>query len=120
MKNIFVALALFFALGASAQAKKAAVKPAPTTQEATTPDAAAQKDLTALSAVVTIKDNVKPEVLKLLVTKHRDLQSNGAALSDDRKMHLANYVAGRLELLLGAADFAKVKANTALFAQLTK
>lgn len=117
MKNIFVALALFFALGASAQVKKAAVKETPV--KVLTADEAAQKDLDALNAFLPLSENVKPNVLKLLVTKHRTLKSD-PTLSEGRKSYLAEYNASRLELLLGAEDYAKVKGNATLFSKLTK
>lgn len=116
MKNIFVALALFFALGASAQVKKPAVKPA-VAKEVTALEAA-QKDFDALNAFVSVKESSKANLVKLFETKHRELKTV-STLSEDRKKAFSEYNAGRLEMLLGAEDFAKVKANTALFTRLT-
>lgn len=122
MKNIFIALALFFALGASAQVKKAAVKQTPAQQAPSkelTPLEAAQKDYEALNAFVAIKESAKGNLIKLFETKHRDAKTT-ASLSNERKTALSEYLAARLEMYLGAEEYAKLKGNTALFAKLTK
>ncbi|MFY0483409.1 hypothetical protein ACI6PS_12470 [Flavobacterium sp. PLA-1-15] len=128
MKNIFVALAFFLAVGASAQVKKTPVKATPVkatpakaipAKELTTLEAA-QKDFTALNAIVSItNESTKANIIKTFETKHRSL-ANEASLSQDRKDALSGFVISRLEELLGTEDFAKFKANTKLFAQLTK
>lgn len=117
MKNIFVALALFFALGASAQIKKTTVKETPVKE--VTAIEAAQKDFDALNAFISIKESSKANLVKLFETKHREIKTV-ATLSEERKSTFSQYISGRLEMLLGAEDFAKVKANTALYAKLTK
>ena len=122
MKNIFVALALFFALGASAQVKKTPVKQTSAkkaqAKELTTLEAA-QKDYEALTAFVTVDESAKANLVKLFESKHRDLRSS-ATLSEERQTILLSYVTARLEEFLGAEKFAKVKGNTALFSKLTK
>lgn len=123
MKNIFVALALFFALGATAQVKKTAVKATPAKEvpaKEMTPREAAQKDFQALSAIVSVTDEpTKANLIKTFETKHREMK-DVAALSQDRKDAVSNFVVSRLEELLGTEDFAKFKANTKLFNKLTK
>lgn len=122
MKNIFVALALFFALGASAQVKKTPVKATPVkatpVKELTTSEAA-EKDFEALNAFVKIEESLKPNLVKLFETKHRDLTAT-SALSEERKTILSSHITARLEEFLGTERFAKVKANTKLFSKLTK
>jgi len=122
MKNIFVALALFFALGATAQVKKTAVKAAPVkatpAKEMTTLEAA-QKDYEALNAFISTDESAKANLVKLFETKHRDLR-NVPALSEERKTILSNFITSRLEELIGSEKFAKVKANEKLFSKLTK
>ena len=123
MKNIFVALALFFALGASAQVKKTPVKATPAKavpeKELTTLEAA-QKDFEALNAVVSVTDEpTKANIIKTFETKHISL-ANKASLSQDRKDALSGFITSRLEELLGTEGFAKLKANGKLFAKLTK
>ncbi|RZK05992.1 MAG: hypothetical protein EOO46_15490 [Flavobacterium sp.] len=122
MKNIFVALALFFALGASAQVKKTQTKATPVkaapVKELTSREAA-EKDFEALNAFVKIEESLKPNMVKLFETKHRDLKGN-SELSEDRKAILSNHITARLEEYLGTEKFAKVKANTKLFNKLTK
>ena len=82
MKNIFVALALFFALGASAQIKKTTVKETPVKE--VTAIEAAQKDLDALNAFISIKESSKANLVKLFETKHREIKTV-ATLSEERK-----------------------------------
>ena len=115
MKNIIVALTLFLALGASAQTTT--VKNTAVTQTIGA-EAAADKDLKDLAAFVNIDEQLKPDVLKLFVTKHREIEANKNEFSAERKAYFMEYISGRLEGFIGAADFAKVKANTALYNQL--
>lgn len=118
MKNILVTLVLFFALGATAQVKSTTVKETPA-QEVTAIEAA-QKDFQALNAFVAIEnESTKENLVKLFETKHRGLKDI-ASLSEERKTVFAAYISGRLEMFLGAENFAKVKANTTLFSKLTK
>lgn len=122
MKNIFVALALFFALGASAQVKKPVSNTAPAKEMSANEIAreAALKDFEALNAVVNITNEAtKANVIKTLETKHREMK-NVAELSQERKDAVTNFVTSRLEELLGTEDFAKLKGNSKLFTKLTK
>lgn len=121
MKNIFVALALFAALGVSAQAKKKAVEPTLTTvaaAEKLTPDAAAERDMKALTALVTVDESVKAEINKIFTTKYRAKEET--SLSTERSAALTSYVENQLATYLGDANFAKVKANAKLYNQLVK
>lgn len=120
MKNIFVALALFAALGVSAQAKKKTAL-APKTEmisEKMTPDAAAERDMKALATVVTIEESAKADVNKIFVTKYRTKEESN--LSSDRLTALSSYVQSSLLNYLGDANFAKLKSNTKLYNQLVK
>ena len=118
MKNIFVALALFFALGASAQVKKTTVKETPVKEVSA--HEAAQKDFEALNAFVTVKEeSAKLNLIKTFETKHREMKTI-ATLSEERKSTLSQYVDGRLKMHLGDEDYEKVKANATLFSRLTK
>lgn len=119
MKNIFIATALFLALGVSAQTKKATVTPVTSAVSQTlTPEAAAERDMKALAAVVTIDESVKADVNKIFITKYRTKQEIGS--SQERMSALTSYVESQLANFIGDANFAKVKANTQLFNQLTK
>lgn len=122
MKNIFVALALFFALGATAQVKKNPTKATPakvTPAKEMTPFETAQKDYEALNKIVSVTNEAtKVNIIKTFETKYRTLESDG--LSQERKDALYSFVTSRLEELLGTEDFAKLKSNKALFAKLTK
>jgi hypothetical protein len=119
MKNIFVALALFVALSASAQVKKTAVNPQTiAVTEKLTPEAAAERDMKALSALITIEDSSKADVNKIFITKYRIKEEQD--LTPERFTALNNYVESQLATYLGDVSFAKLKANTKLYNQLTK
>ena len=120
MKNIFVALALCVTLGVSAQAKKKAAT-ASTTEVISakmTPDAAAERDMKALTALVTIDESVKANVNKIFITKYRTKEDT--SLSAERLSELSNYVENSLLNFIGDSNFEKVKANTKLYNQLVK
>jgi hypothetical protein len=118
MKNIFVALAFFAFVGASAQTKKPTVKTAQTTvaAEKLTPELAAERDMKALSAVVTVEESVVADVNKIFVTKYRVKEDT--SLSAERLTALKSYVESSMMEYLGEANFTKVKANTKLYNQL--
>lgn len=119
MKNIFFALALFAGLGATAQTKKATVSPATTVvAEKLSAEAAAERDMKALTALVTLEESVKPEVNKILTTKYRVKEDTN--LSAERMTALYAYVESELANYLGDANFEKLKANTKLYNQLAK
>ena len=119
MKNIFVALALFAALGATAQTKKATVAQNTTVvAEQLTPDALAERDMKALSALVNIDEAVKADVNKVFTTKYRVKEDT--SLSAERLVALESYVESQLATYLGDANFAKLKADTKLYNQLVK
>lgn len=119
MKNIFIALALFAALGVSAQTKKTvATSQTSVVVEKLTPEAAAERDMNALTALVTIEDYLKADVNKIFVTKYRTKEDT--SLSAERFTALNAYVESQLVTYLGDANFAKLKANTKLYNQLTK
>lgn len=120
MKNIFVALALFAALGVSAQAKKKTAL-APKTEMALqklTPDAAAERDMKALATVVTIEESAKADVNKIFITKYRTKEDSN--LSAARLTVLSSYVQSSLLEFLGETNFAKLKSNTKIYNQLIK
>lgn len=119
MKNIFFALALLAGLGATAQTKKAVAAPATTVvAEKLTAEAAAERDMKALSALIKVDDAVKPEVNKILITKYRVKEDKN--LSPERMIALNSYVESELSNYIGSANFAKLKANTKLYNQVVK
>lgn len=120
MKNIFVAAALFLALGATAQTKKATLAPATVTavSQNLSPEAAAERDMKALAAVITVDENVKADVNKIFITKYRTKEEVGS--SPERLAALTSYVESTLANFIGDANFAKVKANAKLYNQLVK
>ena len=119
MKNIFVALALFAALGVSAQTKKGTAAPQASVASAQlTPEAAAERDMKALTALVSVDENIKADVNKVFITKYRTKADT--SLSAERMAALDAYVESQLATYLGDANFAKLKANTKLYNQLVK
>lgn len=119
MKKIFFALALFAGLGATAQTKKAVATPTTTVvAEKLTAEAAAERDMKALTALISVDESVKPEVNKIFTTKYRVKEDT--SLSADRMTALTAYVESELANYLGDANFAKLKANTKLYNQLVK
>lgn len=120
MKNIFIALALCVTLGVSAQAKKKVVATSTTevVSAKITPDAAAERDMKALTALVTIEESVKADVNKIFITKYRAKEDT--SLSAERLTELSKYVENSLLNFIGDSNFAKVKANTKLYNQLVK
>lgn len=121
MKNIFVALAFFAVIGVNAQTKEKNAKAALQTEAVTqnlSPDAAAERDMKALGAVITIDESVKADLNKLFVTKYRALEDT--SLSNERLAALNAYVESSLLNFIGESNFAKVKSNSKLFKQLVK
>ena len=120
MKNIFVALAFFTFVGATAQIKKPTVKTAQSTvvTEKITPEVAAERDMKALSSAITLEESVKADVNKIFVTKYRAKEET--SLSSERSAALSSYVESSLLNFIGESNFAKVKANTKLYNQLVK
>jgi hypothetical protein len=118
MKNIVIALAFFTFVGVSAQTKKPTVQTAKTSvvAEKLTPETAADRDMNALSAIVTIEDNLKADVNKIFITKYRTKEDT--SLSAERFAALSSYVESQLAAYLGDVNFAKLKANTKLYNQL--
>lgn len=117
MKNLIIALSLFFALGANAQTKKAAVKKQVVTEKVSN-EAAAQKNITALAAFTPLKPEMQNMLLELFTTKFRML-NDGTEVTLERKNYVSEVVTRKLEATLDAATFEKIKANKALFQSLT-
>lgn len=126
MKNLIIALSLFFALGANAQAKKAkaTVTPVKTSAPAVVAapklsnEAAAKKNIQDLTAFVTLKPETQASLTELFKTKQRMMTDAGA--SEERKQIVSEIISRKLEATLEADTFAKVKANTALYQSLIK
>lgn len=120
MKNIFVAVALFAALGVSAQTKKKAVAATKTeiVAQKLTPELAAERDMKDLSALITVKESLKADITKIFITKYRAKEETD--LSAERLTALSSYVTSSLTKYIGDANFAKLKANTKLYNQLVK
>jgi hypothetical protein len=120
MKNIFVALALFAALGVSAQAKKN-VNPVQKTEvvsQKLTPEATAERDMKALNAFIPVDESMKANISKIFITKYRTKEETN--LSPERLTALSTYVESTLLSYIGDANLAKLKSNTKLYNQLVK
>jgi hypothetical protein len=118
MKNIFVALAFFAFVGASAQTKKPTAQTAQTAVlvEKLTPELAAERDMKALAAVVTVDAAAVADVNKIFITKYRVKEDS--TLSAERLAALKSYVESSMMESLGESTFAKVKTNAKLYNQL--
>ncbi|MGK4567135.1 hypothetical protein [Flavobacterium sp. 3HN19-14] len=124
MKNLIIALSLFFALGANAQAKKAKATAAPakaipaTVAPKLTGEAAAKKNIQDLAAFVTLTPEKQASLTELFVTKQRMMTEAGA--SAERKEVVSEIIGRKLEATLDGETFAKVKANTTLYQSLIR
>lgn len=124
MKKIIALFVIMLGLSfsASAQQKKAAVKPAKqvATSQAGATDlkAAATKDVAALNKVATLNDADKQSLQGLFEYKYGQL-NQGVALSQDRKDIIAQTIEAKLRATLSADQMAKVDNNPTLLKQLT-
>ena len=121
MKNLIVALGLFFGLAGTAQIKKIVQnKPAVNnkTVASTLSNAdAAKKNLADLNAFTPLKPEMKAVLLELFTTKYRMLNESGS-LSEERKTIVAQTIAHKLEATLDGTTFEKIKSNATLFKSL--
>ena len=127
MKNLIIALSLFFALGANAQAKKAkaTITPVKTTTATTvaaapklTGEAAAKKNIQDLTAFVTLTPEKQASLTELFKTKQRMMTDAGD--SAERKQVVSEIIGRKLEATLDSETFAKVKGNNTLYQSLVK
>ena len=126
MKNLIIALSLFFVVGANAQAKKVITKQVVAKKEIVktevakapmTNEEAAKKNLTDLNAFTPLKPEMQSVMLELFTTKHRMLTESGA-LSAERKAIIAQTVSRKMEGTLEGSTFEKIKSNNALYQSL--
>lgn len=117
MKNLIIALALFFAVGATAQTKKTTSTKVVTTTKLS-PEMAAKKNVADLVAFTPLSAEQQSTLEGLFTSKYMNLQSG--ELSDERKNIVYESVSRKLETVLDPAVFAKVKANTKLYNSLIK
>ncbi|AWA28734.1 hypothetical protein HYN48_00755 [Flavobacterium magnum] len=123
MKNLIIALSLFFAVGASAQAKKpltsakvpskATVAAAPTMTNLEK----AKKNTAELNAFTPLSMERQAVFTELFTTKYKMMADAGD--SADRKQIVSQIIARKLEASLDGETFEKVKSNEALFKSLT-
>jgi hypothetical protein len=118
MKNLFIALALFFAVGATAQAQKTQTKTvvAPVKM---TPEMAAQKNIADLVAFTPLNAQTQASLLELFTTKYKLLTENGE-LSSERKAGVYQSIDLKMQSILDVNTYQKVKANTKLYDSLIK
>lgn len=121
MKNLIVALGLFFGLAGTAQIKKV-VQNKPTAQNQVVAETAsytevAKKNVADLNAFTPLKPEMKAVLLELFTTKYKMLNDSGS-LSNERKIIIAQTIERKLEATLDGATFQKVKANTKLLSSL--
>ena len=121
MKNLIVALGLFFGLAGTAQIKRV-VQNNPTVKKEVVASTlsnvdAAKKNVADFSAFTVLKPEMKAILLELFTTKYRMLYESGS-LSEERKTIIAQTIDHKLQATLDGATYEKVKSNAALFKSL--
>lgn len=121
MRNLIVALGLFFGLAGTAQIKKS-VQNKPTTNNKVviaTPSNVelAKKNVADLNAFTPLKPEMKAVLLELFTTKYKMLNDSGS-LSEERKTIVAQTIEHKLEATLDGPTYEKVKSNAKLFKNL--
>lgn len=120
MKNLMIALSLFFALGASAQSKMkrpAAVTPTTTVDPQVAVEKAALKNVNDLVAFTPVNSQIQTALKELFVEK-QNLLMQVAGLSQERKDVAMQGIEFKLSILLEPDTFAKVKSNKTLYQSL--
>ena len=121
MKKLIIVFSVFFALGATAQTNKVAVKkassPAVVATQKVSPEVAAKKNIAELDAFTPITAEMKPILLELFTTKYTMLSDT--ELSAERKSYIAEMISRKLEATLDNSTFEKIKSNAELFKKLT-
>lgn len=118
MKNLIVALALFFAVGLNAQTQKTVTKPAVAPKTAT-PEMAAKKNVTDLVAFTPLNAQTQASLQELFTTKYKMLTESGE-LSAERKSIVSQSIDLKLQSILDVNTYEKVKANAKLYDSLIK
>ena len=112
MKNLIVALTLFFALGINAQTKKTAtteVKTVTTTSEAT-----AKKNVMLVNNIIIIDKKTQNSLQQILISKY-DVLNNNKNLSPERRSALSESISSQIEAVVGKEAFTKIKRDTTLY-----
>jgi UDP-N-acetylglucosamine 2-epimerase len=121
MKNLIVALGLFFGLAGTAQIKKVVQNKLTAQNQVVAPTTAnvvaAQKNVADLNAFTPLKPEMKAVLLELFTTKYRMLNDSGS-LSEESKTVVAQTIEHKLEATLDGATYEKVKSNAKLFKSL--
>ena len=124
MKNLIIALSLFFAIGATAQAPK---KPIKTTQSSlksvqykpSTPEEGAKKNMFDLEKFVVLNAESKTLLLELFTTKYKML-NEANDMSAERRNIISQSITNKMQSCVDATTFEKIKANKVLFESLVK
>jgi hypothetical protein len=117
MKKLIVAgiLVVSFSLSATAQSKKVNTTPVKSEMTLMTPEFAAQKNVTDLTAFVSVNPEMKAILLELFSTKYRMFSSDS---SEQNKSFVSQVISKKLEATLDAATYKKVRENETLFQSL--
>ena len=120
MKNLIIALALFFAIGANAQTQKTTTTKTKTvTTTKLSPEMAAKKNVADLVAFTPLNAQTQASLQELFTTKYKML-TEGGELSAERKSILSESIGLKMQSILDANTYEKVKANTKLYDSLIK
>lgn len=119
MKNLIVALSLFFVIGAVAQTKKplkTPIKKIEVQKAPETPEIGALKNISDLEQFMPLKPEMREMLQQLFQTKYYMLKDAGD--SAERKSIVAQSITAKLQSTVDNATFNKIKANKVLFESL--
>ena len=118
MKNLLLALSLFFAVGINAQTKKNVVKAQVVSVKISDAEKA-KKNVSDLNAFTPIEIGTQNILLELFTTKYKMFAEGGSeGLSPERKSIVSSVIERKLEATLDGVIFEKIKSNTVLFKSL--
>lgn len=119
MKKIVTVITLLLAFTISANAQSTQKSIAKDVKEVVTlsPTAAGQKDANAMADFLGLKDTQREDFARLFEMKHEIMQDANASV--ERKKEMARIVGLKIEASIDGTQLGKLKANTALYKQLT-
>ncbi len=118
MKNLIIALALFFAIGVNAQTQKTVPKKEVTTVKMT-PEMSAKKNVADIVAFTPLNAQTQASLQELFTTKYKMLTEAGE-LSPERKASVSQSVDLKMQSILDLNTYEKIKSNTKLYDSLIK
>ena len=112
MKNLIVAIALFFALGINAQTTKTATTEGKNVTR--TSEATAKKNVMLVNTVIPIDKKTQNALQQVLISKY-DVLNYNKNLSPERRSALSESISSQIEAVVGKEVFAKIKRDSTLY-----